>query len=169
VDLLCECALAAALELSARGMDIQIGYAGGEGTGGIVGGKEEGSPLNAAELASALAWPAAIFRPGPAKTGGRRKPAEAAQRAVLPKAPGDRAVLILALPGTYPESSALDVFLKNRDPKQSVDMVFIYNAESRRAAELEENAGICVNHYNRRSGIHAEKTAVSPAREGKNG
>ena len=170
VDLLCESALAAALEFSAQGMDILIGYTGGK----ISGGKEESGPLNAAELASALAWPAAIFTPGPAKAADNKKrkiaePHEAAFRAVLPKAPDGMAVLIMALPRSSAGSSALDLFLKDREAGQSADIVFLYDAESRRAPELEENAVFCVNLYNRKSGIHAEKIALKAAREGKSG
>ena len=145
VDLLCENALAAALEFSARGMDILIGYSGQSAESG----SGTGSPLNAAELASRLAWPAAIFRPN------------AAIRAVLPRAPEDRSVLILALPRSSTESSALDLFIKNRETRQSADLVFLYDAESQKAVELEGAARACVNLYNRRPGVHAEKIAVA--------
>ena len=148
VDLLCENALAAALEFSARGMDILIGYTGGK----IIGGKDESAPLNAAEIAAALAWPAAIpwF-------------ADAVRDAEIidfPQVPKDRAVLILALPRAFAETSAsktssIDRFLKNRETRPGTDIVFIYDTESRRAAELEEAAAVCVNLYNGRSGIHA--------------
>jgi len=177
VDMLCEIALAAALEFFSQGMEILIGYTGGEayisdevssGPGGLsggqrtggrlIGGKAESGPLNAAELASALAWPAAISE---------------WNRAVLPNAPEDRTVLILALPRSTAEPSALDRFLKNRDARQNVDIVFLYSAENQRtggrqSAELENSARISVNLYNGRSGVHAEKIAVSPARERKN-
>ena len=185
VDLLCESALAAALEFSARGMDICIGYsehsaepegqrfpAGGRITGGCEAGSpgESRAPLNAAELASALAWPAAIFGKSPAKTAvckNKKKflQFETAPQAVLPAAPGDRAVLILALPGNPSELTALDVFIKKREARQQADIVFLYDAESLRAVELEDAARACVNCYNKRSGIHAEKIAVRRARE----
>ena len=155
VDLLCENALTAALEFSGRGMDISIGWTGGE----IIGDKTEGGPLNAVELASALAWPAAVF-PQPL-------PEEVSLPWVrLPEAPDDRAVLILALPRAFSgvssrETSALDSFLKNRKTKQEADVIFIYDTENRKAAALEENARVCVNLYSGRTGVHAGKAAVS--------
>jgi len=170
VDLLCESALAAALEFTARGLDILIGYttegpitenpaAAGSGLlyeGGIIGGREESSPLNASELAAALAWPAAI----------------PVFRGVLPDAPGGMAALILALPRSLSakstsEASALDRFLKKREGRQETDIVFIFNLKSQktgaaRHSEREKYAGICVNLYNRRSGVHAEKILINP-------
>ena len=159
VDLLCENALAAANEFSSRGMDVLIGYTDGK----IVGGSESGesSPLDKAELATALAMPAAIKWP---KFSG-----------ILPPAPNDRAVLVLALPRSCADSSGLDYFLRSRAaPAESAapnrtDIVFIYNvdgsepqkARGQRAAEIEEAARTCVNLYNRRPGVHAEKAAVS--------
>ncbi|MFP3042644.1 DUF58 domain-containing protein [Treponema primitia] len=99
VDLLCENALAIALEYQRRGMELSIGYAGGssivEGTGAV--------------LAEALAYPAAQLA------------TELPAQAELPAAPADRGILILALPRTITES-ALDRFLK----KQAVDLVFLY-------------------------------------------
>ena len=148
VDLLCENALAAALEFSAHGIDILVGSTGG----GIIGGKEESGPVGAAEIASALAWPAAIPWPH-------------AVNAEYPVIPNDRSVLVLALPREVAEPSALDRFLKKRDPKQGIDIVFIYDVEGRQAALLEESANICVNNYNGRSGVHAGKAVVSPTKE----
>ena len=151
VDLLCENALAAALEFSAQGMDIHIGCTGGKIAGDKTGGaKEESGPLNAAELAAALAWPAAV----PAGTLND-----------LPNAPMDRGVIILALPRTS-SSSSMDRFLKKREGRLSTDIVFLYNAESKRAAELEAAARVCVNLYNGKSGIHAVKAAITPTGEG---
>ena len=179
VDLLCENALAAALEFSSHGMDILIGYTGGKITGGP--GGSDGSPLNTAELATALAMPAAIhWPPSPGAKSPGALPA-AYLPLVLPAAPGDRAVLVLALPRTMTGSSALDNFIKNRaassvsgaSPK--TDIVFIYSAENtgvpgrkidgKRAAEMEEAAVSCVNLYNRRPGVHAERAAVSKTPE----
>ena len=168
VDLLCESALAAALDFSLKGMDIKIGctqacssgtQACSSGTGGkIIGADAEGGPLNAAELAAALAWPAAIFQPAAASL-----PAGADK---------EISVLILALPRTTAYESALDRFLKNREGQgteaNGTDIVFVYDAEQRtgglRAAEPEDAARVCVNLYNRKAGIHAGMAAVSAAR-----
>jgi uncharacterized protein (DUF58 family) len=85
VDLLCENALAVALEYQGRGMAMSIGYTGGS----IVEGTN-------AELAEALAYPAAQSAPPD-----------------VPAPPAGRGVLVLALPRTATEG-ALDRFLKNR-------------------------------------------------------
>ena len=139
VDLLCESALAAALEFSSRGMDVCLGFSGGRGTGEHLSG-------SIAELSSALAWPAAVFWP---------------RSADLPQAPNDRAVLILSLPRNFADQSALDRFLKNRGVKQEIDIVFI----SKESENLEDAARTCVNIYNGRSGVHAARVTVSPSRE----
>jgi hypothetical protein len=132
-------------------MDILIGYTGGR----IMGGEDENAPLNAAELALALAWPAAIFRPAetapPTTKAGSPGPE-------LPQAPGDRSVLVLALPRKPSASTALERFLKKRE--QGADIVFIYDGKNRRKPELEEAAGICVNFYTGRSGVHAYRAAL---------
>ena len=147
VDLLCENALAAALEFSDHGMDILIGYTGGK----IMGGGEGSPPLDKAELAAALALPAAIRWP---RSSG-----------ILPLAPMDRAVLVLALPRENAEASALDNFLKNRqgssgsEASPATDIVFICRPE------LSDAAGVCVNHYNRKPGVRAAKAIVSAAAE----
>ena len=153
VDLLCECALAAALEFSGKGMSILTGYSGG----GIQGGKDESGFLSEAEITLALAWPAAVSWPHPEDTA-----------ADLPRAPKDVSVLILALPRTSAETSALDRFLKNREPGQGTDIVFLYHADNGKTAKAEEAAGVCVNLYNGRPGVHAGRAAVygKPARQG---
>jgi uncharacterized protein (DUF58 family) len=100
VDLLCENALAVALEYRRRGMDLSVGYAGGA----VVEGGE-------AELAAALAFPAAC---------------SVAAAAELPDAPTDRSVLVLALPRTVTDG-ALDRFLQNRkQPGPPLNLVFLY-------------------------------------------
>ena len=161
VDQLCECALAAALEFTGKGMNISIGCTGG----GIIGGKDESGFLNDAEIASALAWPAAIFLTD------RGSPPEPAA-AELPQAPKAMPVLILALP-RLTGTSALDRFLKNHDASpaaaasqaapalQAVNILFLYDAE---AAELESAAKVCVNLLNGRSGVHAGRAAVKGTR-----
>ena len=144
VDMLCEIALATALDYQSRGLDICVGFTGDTCAGGR---KEE--PLDAAELALALALPFAIFRPD------KGNPAE------LPAAPKDSAILILALPRMLPES-ALERFVKKREENQEADIIFLYDAGSRRAEDLENAAGSCVNLYNGRAGIYAGKAAVLP-------
>ena len=62
--------------------------------------------------------------------------------------------------------SALDKFIDNRESGQETDIVFIYDGESKRAAELEDAARACINHYNGRRGIQAGKIVVSGMRDG---
>jgi len=139
VDLLCESALASALGFSSRGMDVLIGYTGG----GILGGGKESAPLDSAQLAAALAWPAAIKYP--------------ASSGELPQAPGETGVLVLALPrkvagDTFASQSALNQFLSKR--QQETDIVFIYNADGRKAAEIEQEAARCISFYSGKPGVH---------------
>jgi hypothetical protein len=129
VDNLCENALAAALEFASRGMDILVGY-----TGGTILGEN---------MAAALALPAAL-------------PLSSMEN--LPEVPRDRGVLILALPRSSSEPSALDRFLKGRDSKQGLDLFFLYDSNNSRVAEWEEAAKICANLYGRKQFAGAVKT-----------
>ena len=171
VDLLCESALTAAQDFSLRGIDILIGYTGGK----IIGGKEESAAMNATEIASALACPAAIFR-SPSSLQQRRfriKPEKAGlpeenSPASLPDAPEDRSLLILALPRTFAETSvpyALDQFIKKQSTHQNTDLVFLYSTGNRKTSELEESAAACVNLYNKKSKIRVVKIELNAAGE----
>jgi uncharacterized protein (DUF58 family) len=136
VDLLCEKALATALEYAGQGMDVSIGYTGGE----IL----SGSPP---ELAEALAYPAAA-----AITGTEDLPLSPAEL------PGeDRGFLILALPrtvggNTAGDSTALDRLLRKRGNNQAVDLVFLYDTDC-----PDEAAETCVHIYGQKGGVHARR------------
>jgi hypothetical protein len=99
-DKLCENAMEAVLDYSERGMDILIGYTGGNILGGAKG-----------ELAAALAYPAAL---------------PLSDAADLPPSPEDHGILILALPRSDASSSALDRFLKKKPESQRIALMFIY-------------------------------------------
>jgi uncharacterized protein (DUF58 family) len=137
VDLLCENALTAALEYAEAGRDILIGYPGGTIRGGP-----------AAELAEALAWPGALSLSAPEN---------------YPSPGEDRGFLILALPRAAGESSALDRFLKKRDPKQQVDLAFLYEenrfrgqgASALKGPSPEAAAETNVRIYGQKPGVHA--------------
>jgi hypothetical protein len=129
VDNLCENALAAALEFASRGIDILVGC-----TGGAISGEN---------MPAALAMPAAL-------------PLSSTEN--LPEVPRDRGVLILALPRSSSEPSALDRFLKARDSKQGLDLFFLHDIDNSRAAEWEEAAKICANLYGRKQFAGAVKT-----------
>jgi uncharacterized protein (DUF58 family) len=132
VDLLCENALAAALEYSGLGMEVCIGYTGGD--------IRSGSP---AELTEALAYPAAM-----AITGTEELPLSPAEFAGE-----DQGFLILALPRTLAgESTALDRLLKKQGTKQGVDLVFLYDQD-----HLEGAAETCVQIYGQKGGVHARR------------
>jgi hypothetical protein len=137
VDLLCENALAIALEYRRRGMDLSIGYAGGS----IV----EGDPP---ELAAALACPAAYPAAGKFKGQGSTASPDTLE---LPEPPANRSVLVLALPRTL-AGGALDRFLKKRSrPGMLIDLAFLYGDDT-----LAEAAETCVRLY-RRGGVHARQ------------
>jgi hypothetical protein len=138
VDLLCENALAIALEYRRRGMDLSIGY-----TGGVI---VEGDPP---ELAAALAYPAAYPGAAAGKFKGQVSGASG-DRMELPEPPADRSVLVLALPRTL-AGGALDRFLKKRSqPGTPVDLAFLYDDALAEAAET------CIRLY-RRGGVHARQ------------
>jgi uncharacterized protein (DUF58 family) len=128
VDLLCENALAIALEYERRGMEIMLGFSG-----------EKLINVKPGELAAFLSYPAAAL-PGTEQD--------------LPASPGDRSVLILALPRTATETTALDRFLKNRQDGKT-DLVFLHN----KGEGLEECAEAIVRFYNAKGGtrIHARQ------------
>ncbi|GHT71986.1 hypothetical protein FACS1894110_25980 [Spirochaetia bacterium] len=135
VDRLCENALAAALECAAKGMDVLTGYTGGEIRGGTP-----------AELAMALAWPAAL------PLGVRHLSAN------YPDAP-DRGFLILALPRTIggggAEAAALEKFLKKRDVKQGTDLIFLYEG-----AQFDSPAETCAAIYGQKGGVHVRRVRL---------
>jgi hypothetical protein len=148
VDLLCENALALALNYADRGMDVGIGFSGG----GVSGG-------GPAELAAVLAHPAA-------------QSLYAAERPwELPQADEARGVLILALPREWSAGDAqdnirapqrsLDSFLKKRNPKQAIDLLFLYGGKDalmkglQKDDRLEESAEACVRFYGEKGGVRA--------------
>ncbi|GHV74787.1 hypothetical protein AGMMS49940_20890 [Spirochaetia bacterium] len=134
VDMLCENALAIALEYQGRGMELSIGYSGGsivEGTGAEWG----------KALAEALAYPAAY----PVGADAATEPAQPTPME-LPASPAGCGILILALPRTITES-ALDRFLKKQPPGTAVDLAFLYGE-----AGLEKAAETCVRGYRQRGG-----------------
>jgi hypothetical protein len=142
LDLLCAQALAIALDLNRRGMDVLVGYTGGELRGG-----------DGAELSQALAWPAALPLSVPGKRRDRDLP--------LPELPpaADRGTCILALPRSLggPESGALERFLARRgagaESGASCDILFLYPADGPPA--LREAAETCARLYGGRGGLRA--------------
>ena len=156
VDLLCENALAAALDRAEAGADVLIGYTGGNGTeGGYLHGN---SP---AELACALAWPAAFPMPVGAD---------------LPAAPEDRGILILALPRASAQTTALDRFLRDlasrraaeKQPARTAALVFLYTSDCESGGDAAFNgraaaAETCAVMCNQRPGVRAGTFGYRPA------
>ncbi|MDR3167837.1 MAG: DUF58 domain-containing protein [Treponema sp.] len=155
VDLLCENAMAAILEYSDReGTEVLMGYTSGDIRGG-----------NAAELADALAYPAALpfspVRRSATAWGEKFFPAAGSAGIIegaetggsvpeeLPRV-SDRGILILALPRAGAETSALDRFLKKRIPQQNVEILFLYEGDF-----PEKAAETCVSIYRQKGGVHA--------------
>jgi uncharacterized protein (DUF58 family) len=154
VDLLCENALAAALDFTDSGMDVLIAYAGAHVPAAAVREAGASRRITDADLAAALAYPAASPWPAAGQT----------IDADLPLLSEDRGVLILALPRTGADSTALDRFLKKRPPAQAVDLLFLYagetprrNAAVRRNVTLDEAAETCVRMYDKRGNVRARK------------
>ena len=144
VDLLCENALAIAADGKER--DAQIGFTGQTG--------KTGNTLTPAELGFFLARPWAIPASPPARV---RK--QKTFPANLPSVPDERGILILAMPRTYAESSALDRFLSN-NANRAMELVFIYGADENESTvtytERAEAAEICAALYNNRPGVRAQ-------------
>jgi hypothetical protein len=133
IDLLCENALAAALACAESGMEISIGYSGGLIRAG-----------NTAELASALAWPAA-------------SPLSALLE--LPSVPNDCGILIMALPRSSAASSGLDRFLNSTAHHRSgennariMELLFLYD-NAAASSEFLSAAETCAALYNQRHGV----------------
>jgi hypothetical protein len=97
-------------------MEISVGYSGGDIAGG-----------NLQELAALLAYPAA--------TG-------LSTELVLPMPVEEPGVLILALPRERFGNSGLDQFLRNRNTRLVVDIVFLYSD-----AHLSATAETCAHFY----------------------
>jgi hypothetical protein len=152
VDLLCENALAAALAFADSGMNVLIGC--GAETGSKAVCHHGNTP---AELASALAWPAAL----PLTT------------TELPPASEDRGILVFALPRASAETSALDRFLRDcansnagRKQAQSIELIFLYagrteNGGTAPSGELAAAAETCAALYNRRPGVRAREHSLN--------
>jgi uncharacterized protein (DUF58 family) len=163
VDILCENALAIALACTENGRNVQIGYTGPADSPGAAG-PAAGTP---AELAAALAWPAAC----PLSIR-RAKPRQTAAPVDLPSAPEDRGILILALPRAIAEPSALDRFLSNHASRggghfngPAVDIVFLYSATADEGGtiaytERAAAAETCASLYNQRPGVRAEAVGL---------
>jgi uncharacterized protein (DUF58 family) len=142
IDMLCEYALAAALDCMESGMNALTGYSDASGHAETVirGGK--------AEIAMSLAWPAALPLSAPAE---------------MPTPPDDHGVIVLALPRSSAESSILDRFLNaenraQRNKSQTVELLFFCNALGENTIIHSERlaaAEVCAALYNQRPGVRA--------------
>jgi len=146
IDLLCENALAAALACTELGMDVLAGYSGGvihNVIHKVIHG-ENVSTLPA--LATVLAWPAA-------------SPLSASLN--LPAVPDGCGILILALPRSSAESSAIDRFLSNTagngSSNRPVELLFLCDGSGRTDSYTERLAAaeVCAALYNQRPGVRA--------------
>ena len=144
VDLLCENALACALELMNNGLDVNIGYTGLLETAGAFAESPKTVFLHGSsppEIAAIFARPAAISRSG----------------AELPVPPADLGIVIFALPRANAEESALNRFLNktaSENKTRSVELIFLYEG-SGRSGDMDDAAGVCTAFYNRRPGVRA--------------
>jgi len=145
-DLLCENGLAAGLACAANGLNVQIGCTSKAES------QEAKKTVTAAEMAAALAWPAAI---------------PLSEAAHLPAASNDRGVLILAMPRANAQQSALDRFLAGhagrnagRSAAPAVEIFFLYKSDAKKgitagSGELAGAAETCAGVYGRRPGVRA--------------
>jgi uncharacterized protein (DUF58 family) len=149
VDMLCENALALALECSGQGREVRLGYTGmeagrglegaaGQEPPGLAGGRTEGPLTRAGAFAELLAYPAALPLDSPDG---------------LPPAAEGWGVLITALPRAPQSGAGLERFLQNREPPRRVDILFIISSDA--PGELESYAETCVRFYNAAEGVHA--------------
>jgi hypothetical protein len=169
-DLLCEYALACALELSAGGIDARVAWTGLCETaadseenrqGGAFGGNPAflhgGTP---AEIAAIFARPAAI-RWVVRETGKRSSAGVAVNTARLPAPPADCGIVVFALPRATAESSELNRFLDriSGDGIRSAEVIFLYKGSGRDGA-MDEAAEVCGSFYRRRQGIRVRLMKV---------
>jgi hypothetical protein len=156
IDLLCENALAAALACTESGMDVLTGYSGSviqDAAHNIIHG---GNVSTLPALAAALAWPAA-------------SPLSAAIN--LPAVPDGCGILILALPRSSAEPSAIDRFLndtarngssRNGSSHRPVELLFLCGGTGSTVTYTERLAAaeICAALYNQRPGVRARVFGV---------
>jgi len=157
IDLLCENALAAAIACTESGMDVLTGYSGGVIHDVVHNVIHGGNVSTLPALATVLAWPAAL-------------PLSASLN--LPAVPDGCGVLILALPRSSAEPSAIDRFLNNCSGNGSshrpVELLFLCDnsagtgGTSGTAAYTERLAAaeVCAALYNQRPGIRARVFGV---------
>jgi hypothetical protein len=132
VDLLCETALAVIADIS-KNKNVQLGFSG-----------QSCKSPTPAELRSFLAYPYA-----------QGKDLQQINNLDLPPVTEKCAIIILALPRTTSEPSALDRFLANNTNRE-IELVFVYSTENLRRAEKERaEAETCAALYNKRPGVKA--------------
>ena len=150
IDLLCEQALACALELMSGGIDVFVSYSG---VSGILHG---GTSM---ELTALFAGPAAIRWAEQAARSGSGKAAQAA--AELPTPPSDCGIIIFALPRVNAGVSALNRFLDKTVSENkgcSSELFFLYKSTgkggiARKDDDIDEAAQLCADFYRRRAGL----------------
>ncbi|MDR0290370.1 MAG: DUF58 domain-containing protein [Treponema sp.] len=133
IDLLCENGLAAALACAESGMEVLTGYSG--------------NGIRMGNAPSAFAWPAA---------------SPLSQNLNLPAAPDTHGIIILALPRSTSENSAIDRFLNDGAyQNKTVELLFFCGGINTVAyQERLAAAEICASLYNRRAGVRARVFGV---------
>ncbi|MDR1446311.1 MAG: DUF58 domain-containing protein [Treponema sp.] len=157
VDMLCEYALAAAMDCVGKGMEIQIGWIGGGGRG-----------QSPEELSAALAYPASL----PLKAAGELvSAADSVDAAGIPVSP-EYGCLILALPrkpppkaevplrntGSVGGDAALDRFLQKQGSARRIELLFLYggpDSETGAGRSIREAAQTSASIYSQKPGLNA--------------
>ncbi|MDR1173841.1 MAG: DUF58 domain-containing protein [Treponema sp.] len=163
-DMLCEYALAAALDCAGKGMEIRLGWIGGGGRG-----------QSPEELSAALAYPVSV----PLKAAGELVSAADSVDAAGISVPQDalspeRGCLILALPrkpppgpkagfplrntGSAGGDTALDRFLRKQGPARRIELLFLYggsDSETGAGRSIPEAAQTSASIYGQKPGLNA--------------
>jgi hypothetical protein len=155
--MLCEYALAAALDCAGKGMEIRFGWIGGGGRG-----------QSPEELSAALAYPASL----PLKAAGELvSAADSVDTAGIPVSP-EYGCLILALPrkrgpkagvqlrstGSVGGDAALDRFLQKQGPARRIELLFLYggpDSETGAGRSIREAAQSSASIYSQKPGLNA--------------
>jgi uncharacterized protein (DUF58 family) len=138
VDLLCENALAAAIECADSGLNVQIGG----------NARKTAAVVKPEEIASALAWSAALPLSVTAPFG---------------EVTAGQGIVIFAMPKATSQPSAIDHFLqgsgRSGNNSASIDIIFMYSTDGEAQAKIIEEraaaAETCAALYNQHANVRA--------------
>jgi hypothetical protein len=154
VDMLCENALALAIEYAESGLDVHFGYTGDPPpqSAAAMSPDSSGSVFVGGIAAELLAYPAALLLPAtiPAVMPPSVEFRQCLTEADAAGTASTGGILILALARESSAESGLDLFLKKLAPGRNVRLVFLFDDP-----QLEAPAQICARLYSQRPGVKA--------------